>query len=184
MSHPNLIFTNKWDIQHLLFFLSFRYFGAILYKPDFQQCWVMFTHSNHTILQVILYKLCSRTYLWAFQPYTLPILSSQLNSAVEIHPNLVSHPYLISRNKSDVNHFLFFLTLRYHWEILYETHCQQWWGKITHAGHVILQLILYKFYSKMSLLAFQPYELPILTSQLFPAKRKTFIFGGTHLSYM
>ena len=71
MSHPNLIFTNKWEIQQLLFFLSFRYFRAILYKPDFQQCWIMFTHSNHTILQVILYKLCSRTYLWAFQPYTL-----------------------------------------------------------------------------------------------------------------
>ena len=45
----------------------------------------------------------------------------------ELPPNMVSHPYLIFRNKWDIQHFLFFLTFSYHWQILYEPHCQQCW---------------------------------------------------------
>ena len=102
----------------------------------------------------------------------------------ELPPNIVSHTYLIFRNKSDIKYFLFFLTFSYHWEILYEPHCQQCWVKFTHAGHVILQLILYKLWSKMSLWAFQPYKLPILTSQLHPAQRATPKYCVTHLPYL
>ena len=75
----------------------------------------------------------------------------------ELPQDMVSHPYLIFRNKWHIKHFLFFLTFSYHWEILYEPHCQQFWVKFAHAGHAILQLILYKLWSKMSLQAFQPY---------------------------
>ena len=71
----------------------------------------------------------------------------------ELPPKMVSHPYLILRNKWDIKHFLFLLTFSYHWEILYEPHCQQCWVKFTHAGHVILQLILYKLWSKTLLMA-------------------------------
>ena len=39
-------------------------------------------------------------------------------------PKLVSHTYLIFRNKWDIKHFLFFPTFSYHLEILYEPHCQ------------------------------------------------------------
>ena len=97
----------------------------------------------------------------AFQPHKLPILTSQAkchyklsnpincqfwhHSCVwlkELPQYMVSHPYLIFRNKWDIKQFLFLLTFSYHWEILYEPHCQQCWVKFTHAGHVILQLIL------------------------------------------
>ena len=91
----------------------------------------------------------------------------------ELPQKMVSYPYLIFRNKWDIKHFLFLLTFSYHWEILYEPHCQQCWVKFTHAGHVILQLILYKLWSKMLLQAFKPHKLPILTSQLHPAWRAT-----------
>ena len=119
----------------------------------------------------------------AFQPHKLPILTSQAkchyklsnpincqfwhHSCVwlkELPQYMVSHPYLIFRNKWDIKQFLFLLTFSYHWEILYEPHCQQCWVKFTHAGHVILQLILYKLSSK----AFQPHKLPIHIATSFP----------------
>ena len=102
----------------------------------------------------------------------------------ELPQNMVSHPYLIFRNKWDIKHFLFLLTFSYHWEILYKPHCQQCWVKFTHAGHVILQLILYKLWSKTLLHAFQPYKLPILTSQLHLAWRATPKYGVTPLPYL
>ena len=74
----------------------------------------------------------------------------------ELPPKIVSHPYLIFRNKWNIKHFLFLLTFSYHWEVLYKPHCQLCWGKFIHAGHVILQLILYKLWSKILLQAFQP----------------------------
>ena len=98
--------------------------------------------------------------------------------------NMVSHPYLIFRNKWDIKHFLFFLNFSYHCKMLYEPHCQWCWVKFTHAGHVILQLILYKLWSKMSLRAFQPYKLPILTSQLHLAQRATPKYGVIPLPYL
>ena len=184
VSHTYLIFRNMWDIQHFLFFLTFSYHWEILYEPHCQQCWVKFTHAGHVILQLILYKLWSKTLLWAFQPYKLPILTSQLHLAWRATPNLVSHTYLIFRNMWDIQHFLFFLTFSYHWEILYEPHCQQCWVKFTHAGHVILQLILYKLWSKMLLQAFQPYKLSILISLLHLTWRATPKFGVTPLPYL
>ena len=136
--------------------------------------------------------------LQAFQPHKLPILTSQAkchyklsnpincqfwhHSCVwlkELPQNMVSHPYLIFRNKWDIKQFLFLLTFSYHWEILYEPHCQQCWVKFTHAGHVILQLIIYKLSSKTLLQAFQPYKLPILTSQLHLAQSYTKIWCHT-----
>ena len=171
VSHPYLIFRNKWDIKQFLFLLTFSYHWEILYEPHCQQCWVKFTHAGHVILQLIIYKLSSKTLLQAFQPYKLPILTSQLHVWLkELPQNMVSHPYLIFRNKWDIKQFLFLLTFSYHWEILYEPHCQQCWVKFTHAGHVILQLIIYKLSSKTLLQAFQPYKLPILTSQLHLAQ--------------
>ena len=102
----------------------------------------------------------------------------------ELPPNVVSHPYLIFRNKWDIQHFLFFLTFSYHWEILYEPHCQQCWVKFLHASHVILQLILYKLWRKMLLWAFQPYKLPILTSHLHLTWKATPKYGVTSLHYL
>ena len=99
-------------------------------------------------------------------------------------PHLVSHPYLIFTNKWDIQHFLFFLTFSCQWEILFETHSQQCWDKLTHAGHVILQLILYNLWSKTLLQAFQLYKLPILTSQLHQAWRATPTFGVISLLYL
>ena len=77
----------------------------------------------------------------------------------EISQKIVSHHYLIFRNQLDIKHFLFLLTFSYHWEILYEPPCQLCWVNFTHAGHVILQLILYKLWSKTLLQAFQPHKL-------------------------
>ena len=105
--------------------------------------------------------------LQAIQPYKLPILTSQLHPAA----------YLIFRNKWEIQHFPFFLTCNYHWEILYKPHCEWCWVKFTHTGHVILQLIPYKLWSKILLWAFQPYELPILTSQLHPVQRSYLQIG-------
>ena len=102
----------------------------------------------------------------------------------ELPQNMVSHPYFIFRNQLNIEHFLFCLIFSYHWETLYEPHCQWCWVKFTHAGHVILQLILYKWWSKMSLQAFQPYKLPILTSQLHPAQRAPPRYGVIPLRYL
>ena len=55
---------------------------------------------------------------------------------------------------------------------------------VTHACHVILQLILYKLLSKTLLQAFLPHKLPILTSQLHPACRATPRYGVTPLPYL
>ena len=101
----------------------------------------------------------------------------------ELTQEMVSHPYLMIRNKWDIKHFPFLLTFSYHWEILYEPHCQQCWVKFTHAGHVILQLTLQKLWNKTFLLAFHPHKLPILTSQLHPAQRATPKNGITPLPY-
>ena len=138
----------------------------ISYELHCQWCWVKFTNAGHVILQLILWKLWSKTSLHAFQPHKLPILKSQLHPAWRATQNMVSHPYLIFRNKWDIKHFLFLLTFSYHWEILYEPHCQWCWVKFTHVGHVILQLILWKLWSKTLLQAFQPHKLPILKSWL------------------
>ena len=121
---PTLIFKNKWDITLFLFFVTFSYHWEILYEPHCQWCWVQFTHAGYVILQLILYKLWSKMLLWEFQPYKLPILTSQLHPAWRAIPKFgVVHPYLISRNKWDITHFLFFLTF-----------------SSPHACHVILQL--------------------------------------------
>ena len=164
VSYPYLIFRNKWDIKHFLFSLTFSYHWNILYEPHCQQCWVKFTHAGHVILQVILHKLWRKIFLQAFQPYKLPILTSQLHPAQRGTPKNGVAPYLIFRNQLHIEHFLFLLTFSYHWNILYEPHCQQCWVKFTHAGHVILQVILHKLWRKIFLQAFQPYKLPILTS--------------------
>ena len=170
---PTFMFRNKWDIKHFLFLLAFSYDWEISYELHCQWCWVKFTHAAHVILQLILWKLWSKTSLHAFQPHKLPILKSPLHPAWRATPNMVSHPYLIFRNKWDIKHFLFLLTFSFHWEISYELHCQWCWFKFTHAAHVILQLILWKLWSKTSLWAFQPHKLPILKSQLHPAWRPT-----------
>ena len=99
----------------------------------------------------------------------------------ELQQEMVSHPYLIFSNKQDIKCILFLLTFSYHWETLYEPHCGRCWVKFTHEHHVILQLILYKLWSKISLQAFQPYKLPILTSQLHPAERASLSNGVTPL---
>ena len=120
----------------------------------------------------------------AFQPYKLPILTSQLHLAETATTKYGVTPYLIFRNQWDIQHFLFFLTFSYHWEILYEPRCQWCWVKFTYAGHVMLQEIFYKLWSKTLLQAFQPYTFPILTSQLHLAWRSTPKFGVTPLSYL
>ena len=129
-----------------------------LYQPYCWWCWVKFTHTGHVILQLILYKLWSKMLLWAFQSHKLPILTSQLHLGLKSYPKVwMSYPYFIIRNKEDIKHFPFILTLSYHWETLFKPHYQWWcWVKFTHAGHVILQLILYKLWSKTSLQAVQP----------------------------
>ena len=63
----------------------------------------MFTHAGHVILQLILYKLCSKTSLQAFQPHKLPILISQFHPAWRLIPP-------VSRHMWDIQHILFFAT--------------------------------------------------------------------------
>ena len=121
VSYAYLIFRNKWDITHFLFFLTFSYHWEILYEPHCQWCWVKFTHAGHVILQQILYKVWSKMLLWTFQPYKLPILTSQLHPTLRAIPNLVSHPHLIFRNKWDIKYFLFFLT--FSWPMLVMSFC-------------------------------------------------------------
>ena len=145
VSHPYLIFRNKWDIKHFLFFLTFSYHWQILYEPHCQQCSAQFTHASHVTLQLILYKLWSKTSLQAFQPYKLPILTSQLHPAQRATNKYGVTPYLIFRNKWDIKHFLFFLTFSYHWEILYEPHC---WGWVT--SDMTLQCLLTDYYPNYS----------------------------------
>ena len=134
---------------------------------------VKFTDAGHVILQLILYKLWSKMLLRASEPHKLPILTSQSVWLKEVPQDMVSHPSLMFTNKQDIRHFLFLLTFSYHWETLYEPHCQQCWVQFTDAGHVILQLILYKLWSKTLLWAFEPHKLPILTSQSCLAQRGT-----------
>ena len=94
VSHSYLIFRNKWE-------LTFSYHWETLYEPHCLQCWVNYTHAghvllyethsrvcwvkyihaSHVILQLILYKLWSKTLLQAFWPHQLPILTSQLHPA-------------------------------------------------------------------------------------------------------
>ena len=76
---PNLIFTKKWDIQHLLFFLSFSYHRDILYKPHCQQCWVMFAHSNHAILAGNIFQVMQQNITMSFP--TLYIANSNITVA-------------------------------------------------------------------------------------------------------
>ena len=99
VSHYYLIFRNKWNIKHLLFLLTFGYHWEILYEPLCQLCWVKFTHASHVILQLILYKLWSKILLSVFQPHKLLILISKLHPARRPTPKMLSHPYLIFRNK-------------------------------------------------------------------------------------
>ena len=132
---------------------------------------VEFIHADHVILQLILYKLWSKTLLWAFQPHELLIMRSQLHPAQRDTPKIVSQYYLIFRNKWDIEHFLFLANFSYHREMLYKPLCLLCWVNFIHAGHVILQLILYKLWSKMLLQALEPYKLPFMTSQLHPAQR-------------
>ena len=128
VSHPHLIFRNKWDITYFLFFLTFSYHWQILYEPHCQCCWVKFTHAGHVILQLILYKVwyeakccyeISNPINSIFPNFQLThaghvILQLIFTSCIwilkELPPNLVSHPHLIFRNKWDIKHFLFFLT--------------------------------------------------------------------------
>ena len=74
----------------------------------------------------------------------------------ELPWEMMSHPYFIFSNKQDTKYYLLLLSFSYHWETLCEPHC--WWHyvKFTHAGQVILLLILYKLWSKMLLQAFLP----------------------------
>ena len=140
-------------------------------------CWSC--HSAANTLEVMKHNML----LGAFQPHKLPNLTSLLHPAWRATQEMASHPYLIFRNKQDIKCFLFLLTFSYHWETLYKPHCQLCWDQFTHAGHVILQLILYKLWSKILLQSFQPYKLPILTSQLHPGWRATPRYGVTPLPY-
>ena len=165
---PTLSLEICIEILHFLFLLTFSYHWETLYEPHYQKCWVKFTHAGHVILQLILYKLWSKTLLQALQ------LLSIANSDITVASSSKSYPekwhvtlHTLSLEISKIfNIFYFYLTFSYHWETLYEPHCQQCWVKFIHAGHVILQLILYKLWSKTLLQAFQPHQLPILTSQL------------------
>ena len=96
VSHYYLIFRNKWDIEHFLYLANFSYHREILYKPLCQLCWVKFTHADHVILQLKLYKLWSKTLLQAFKPHKLPILTSQLHPAQWATPknSVTPLPYL------------------------------------------------------------------------------------------
>ena len=142
VSHPYLIFRNKWDIKHFLFLLTFSYHWKF--------------YMNHIVGSVewnspmLVMSFCS-SYFTNYEAKHCYMLSNPINCQFwhhsciwleELPQNMVSHPYLIFRNKWDIKHFLFLLTFSYHWEILYEPHCQQCWVKFTHAGHVILQLII------------------------------------------
>ena len=117
-------------------------------------------------------------------PYVADSDITVASSSKRYPQKIVSHPYLIFRNKWDIKHFLFLLTFSYHWEVLYKPHCQWCWVKFIHAGHVILQLILYKLWSKTLLQAFQPHKLLILTSQFHPARRATPKISVTPLPYL
>ena len=134
-----------WDIQHFLFFLTFSYHWEILYEPHCQQCGLKFTHAGHIILQLILYKLCSKMLLYAFQPIDCLFWHHSCIRHKELPPNLVSNAYLIIRHMWDIQHILFFLTFSFHWKIFIKPYCMWAWVKFTYAGHVILQPILYQF---------------------------------------
>ena len=129
-----------------------------------------FTYAGHVILQLILYKLCSKMLLYAFQPIDCLFWHHSCIRHKELPPNLVSNAYLIIRHMWDIQHIIFFLTFSFHWKIFIKPYCMWAWVKFTYAGHVILQPILYQLCCKTLLLAFQPYKLWILASQLHSAK--------------
>ena len=145
---------------------------------------VKFTDAGHVILQLILYKLWSKMLLRAFEPINCQFWHHSHVWLKEVSQDMVSHPYLMFTNKQDIKHFLYLLTFIYHWETSYEPHCQQCWVQFTDAGHVILQLILYKLWSKTLLWAFEPHKLPILTSQSCLAQRGIPRYGVTPLPYL
>ena len=143
VSHPYLIFRNKWDIKHFLFLLTFSYHWEILYETtlsavlsEIHPCW-----SCHSAANNLANYEAKHCYMLS-NPINCQFWHHSCIWLEELPQNMVSHPYLIFRNKWDIKHFLFLLTFSYHWEILYETHCWQCWVKFTHAGHVILQLII------------------------------------------
>ena len=127
VSHPYLIFSNKQDIKHFLFLLTFSYYWETLYEPHCQHCWVKFTHAGHVILQLILYKLWSKHHYKLSNPIHCQFWRHSCILLRELPQVMVSHPYLIFRHKQDIKCFLFLLTFSYHWENLYEPHCQQYW---------------------------------------------------------
>ena len=148
MSYPYLIFRNKWDITHFLFFHSYHW--EILYEPVGVQL----------SSPMLVMSFCNQ-YFTNYKAKCCYEISNPINSQFwhhsciwlkELSPNLVPHPYLIFRNKWDSKHFLFFLTFSSPMLVI-----------------IILQLILYK----LLLWDFQPYKLPILTSQFHPAWRAT-----------
>ena len=150
VSHLYLIFRHMWDIQHILFFQIFIYHWKILYTPHYKWCWFMFTHAGHVTLQLIFYKLCSKAMLYLSNPINCQFWHHSCIWLKELPPNLVAHLYLIFGIKRDIQQFLFFLTISYHWKILYKPHSQYDWVNFTYAEHVILQLILYKICNKCS----------------------------------
>ena len=124
VSHPYHIFRNKWDIKHFLFLLPFSYHWGILYEPHCQWCWVKFTNAGHVILQLILWKLRSKTSLHAVLPHKLPIHDITVLSGSKSYPKKWCHtPTFMFRNKWDIKHLPLLLTFSYHLETLYEPHC-------------------------------------------------------------
>ena len=144
---------------------------------EVHQCWSC--HSAANTLQAM------KQNVETFEPHKF---ANDITHLVkEVPQDMVSHPNLMFTNKQDIKHFLFLLTFSYHWETSYEPHCttgKQCCVKFTNAGHVILQLILYKLWSKTLLWAFEPHKLPILTSQLHLAWRGTPRYGVTPLPYL
>ena len=135
----------KWDPPVLIF----SYHWETLHEPHCEQCWVKLTHASHVILQQILYKLWSKTLTASFPTPSIANSNTTVASSSKSYPEKWCHtPYLILRNMQEILHFLFLLTFSYPWETLYKPHCQQCWVKFSHASHVILQLKLYKLWSK------------------------------------
>ena len=122
---PYFIFRNKQDIKHFLFILTLSYHWKTLYQPHCWCSWVKFTHTGHVILQLILYKLWSKMLQSElYKPINCQFWHHSCIWLEDLHQDLVSHPYFILRNKQDIKHFLFILTLSYHWETLYQPHYQ------------------------------------------------------------
>ena len=109
VAHTYLIFRNQKDIQHFLYFPNFHLpLGNFIWTHIVSRVQLMFTHAGHVILQLILYKLCSKA---------MQKLSNSINCQFWHHsciwfkeppPNLVSHPYLIFRDMWHIQHCQFF----------------------------------------------------------------------------